>query len=270
MKYEPSNIYCVDAYEAIKEIPDKSIDLIYTDVPYDQEGNGGSGCLGEKKRDYHAEYEKVSKNTQASRVYKSTAKYIDGIKEISFGIDYSILDEFVRVLKKINLYIWCSKRQIPPLLDYFVLQPQSSGGRKPCRFEILTWHKTNPIPTCNGKYLSDTEYCLLFREEGAPKIGGTMATKGKYYISSLNVADKSRYGHSTIKPLEFVSNHILNSTSEGDLVLDTFCGSGTTCVACKNLNRRYIGFEINERWAKVAQGRLNNQLANGQMTLFTM
>ena len=48
------------------------------------------------------------------------------------------------------------------------------------------------------------------------------------------------------------------------------CGSGTTCVACKNTNRRYIGIELNPKWHKIAVDRLNNIQANGQQTLFTM
>lgn len=47
-------------------------------------------------------------------------------------------------------------------------------------------------------------------------------------------------------------------------------GSGTTCVACKNTNRRYIGIELNPKWHKVAVDRLNNVQADGQQTLFTM
>ena len=256
-----NKITCGDCYELIKELPDKSVQLIYTDIPYDLEDNGGGGSFGEKNRNYHYEYEAVSVNTNASRVYKSTMKSIDNIKEIAFGIDYSILDEFCRVCENIYVYIWCSKKQILPLMQYFV-------GEKKCRFEILTWHKTNPIPTCNGKYLSDTEYCLLFREDGKTKIGGDMSTKSKYYISSINKRDKDMFEHSTIKPYNFVKNHIINSTNEGDIVLDCFAGSGTVPAVCKELNRNFVAFEINEKWCKVANDRLNNIDTHGQISLF--
>lgn len=266
-EFETNEVYNVDCYEAIKKLPDKSVDLIYTDIPYDVEGNGGGGCFGEKKRDYHAEYEAVCVNSSAtgggvSRIWRATAKYFDGIKELAFGIDYSILDEFCRVCKAIYVYIWCSKAQILPLMEYFV-------GEKGCRFEILTWHKTNPIPTCNGKYLSDTEYCLMFRDNGKTRIGGDMATKNKYFLSPINVSDKNKFEHPTIKPLRFVENHIINSTNEGDIVFDPFLGSGTTAVAAQNLGRQYIGFEINPKYCKIAKNRLNNINASGQMSLFT-
>ncbi len=263
MTYEPNNIYLADCYEAIKDIPDKSIDLVYCDIPYDIENNGGGGCFGEKKRDYHKEYEQICTNTQSTDKAKSIMKSMTNLDNISYGIDFSILDEFVRVCKAIYCYIWCSKLQILPLMEYFV-------GKHDCRFELLTWHKSNPIPTCNGKYLSDTEYCLMFREEGKTKIGGTFETKSKYYISPTNKTDKDRFEHSTIKPLKFVQDHIFNSTEVGDIVLDCFSGSGTSLVAAKNLGRRYIGFEIDERWYKIAKDRLNNITASGQTSMFTM
>ena len=249
MKYEANNIYNVDCYEAIKDIPDKSIDLVYIDIPYDLEGNGGGGAFGSKKRDYHNEYEKVSKNTNASALSIRKANNNNNISDIAFGIDYSILDELCRVMKRIYIYIWCSKKQIPPLLNYFL--------DKGCFWDLFVWHKTNPIPTCNNKYLSDTEYCLIFREDGTSVNYGTYETKSKYYISEINKKDKDLYDHPTIKPLEMVKNHIINSTQENDVVLDCFMGSGTTCVACKELGRKYIGFEINPTYYNIALDRLN-------------
>lgn len=261
MTYEPNNIYCVDCYEAIKDVPDKSVDLIYTDIPYDFEGNGGGGCFGEKKRDYHKEYETVAQRIVDNTIDKRKRKSTNDTSEIAYGIDYAILDEFCRVLKQINVYIWCSKKQMLPIMRYFIEE-------KGCLFDLFVWHKTNPIPTCNNTYLSDTEYCLYFREKNTG-VGGSVETKSKYYISPTNKRDKDKFEHSTIKPLPFVQNHILNSTNENDIVLDPFIGSGTTAVACKNLGRQYIGFEINPKWHKIAVDRLNNIQANGQLTFFT-
>ena len=91
-------------------------------------------------------------------------------------------------------------------------------------------------------------------------MGGTMETLKKWYVSPANVNDKKLYNHPTIKPLGAVKNHIINSTKENDIVLDCFCGSGTTCVVCKETGRRYIGMEINkEYWIIDSQDHSDNQ-----------
>ena len=76
------------------------------------------------------------------------------------------------------------------------------------------------------------------------------------YISPLNQKDKKKYGHPTIKPLPLVSRLIRNSSTEGQLILDPFAGSGTTLVAAKMLNRNYIGFEIEPKWCDLANQRI--------------
>lgn len=141
------------------------------------------------------------------------------------------------------------KKQIIPLLDYFV-------KKKKCNWNLLCWHKTNPVPACGNKYLTDTEFILFFREKGV-KISGEFKTKFTYYVTPLNQSDKKQYGHPTIKPLEIVQNLILNSSNESDIILDPFLGSGTTAVAAVNANRHYIGFELDENYFDIACKRLD-------------
>lgn len=116
---------------------------------------------------------------------------------------------------------------------------------------------------------------MIFREDGTNVNYGTYETKSKYYISTINKKDKDLYNHPTIKPLECVKNHILNSTQENDVVLDCFMGSGTTGVACKELNRDFIGFEINPDYYNIAVDRINNisqkereKMNKGQISIF--
>lgn len=122
--------------------------------------------------------------------------------------------------------------------------------------EILCWCKTNPTPLTNNVWLPDIEYCLMFRAKGC-NLYGDYASKSKFYVSPINKNDKDLFGHPTIKPLEFVKNHIINSTQPNDIVLDCFLGSGTTAVACKETGRQYIGFEISEKYFNIAKDRLN-------------
>lgn len=221
---ETNIIYNSDCLKGLKILPDKSVDLVVTDPPYDIEISG-AGIYKQKDKQY--------------------VKELNGIKD---GFDSKILDELCRVMKKINIYIWCSQKQILPLLDYFVKD-------KKCNYNIITWHKTNPVPACGNKYLTDTEYCLFFREKGV-KIYGEFKTKFTYYVTPLNQKDKKEWGHPTIKPLNIIENLINNSSKEGDIVLDPFMGSGTTALAAKNLNRMYLGYELNEEYYKVCLERL--------------
>mgnify|MGYP003550919772 CR=1 FL=1 len=56
----------------------------------------------------------------------------------------------------------------------------------------------------------------------------------------------------------------------GGVILDPFAGSGTTCVAAKNIGLKYLGFEKDPKWAKIAQDRLNNIASCGQISIFTI
>ena len=236
-KYEINNIYCGDSYKAIKELPDKCIDLIVTDPPYELETEG----------------------SKENSISKTFANCNNQLKAISNGIDASILDEFMRVMKKPNIYIWCNKKQIPMYLDYFVTKHN-------CSFEIMVWCKTNPTPLCGGNYLIDKEFCLYFRN--GVKLNTTFDTAFTYWIEKKNKYDKDNFEHPTIKPLHIIKDLIKNSSNKNELVADFFMGSGTTCVACKDSGRNYIGFEIEKKWCDIAKGRLENIDANGQTSMF--
>lgn len=232
-----NKITCGDCYELIKELPDKSVDCIYTDVPYLYDSGGLS-----------------DQNPLDFRIAKKQQE----LAFISNGIDYTILDEFARVSRKVNIFIWCSKMQLLDLMNW--------GGHY--NTDLLVWCKTNPQPSVNNTWLPDLEYCLYFREKGVPLNDG-YENKSKWYTSAINKRDKDIFEHPTIKPLPLVKRHLLHATQPNDIVLDCFMGSGTTAVACKEIGRQFIGFEISEKWCKVANDRLNNIDANGQISLFS-
>lgn len=221
-------LYLGDCMDIMKTIEDKSIDLVITDPPYKIETSGG-GLY-----------------TQADKQY---VKELNSMKD---GFSEDVLDELCRIMKKINIYFFCSQKQIIPLLDYFV-------KKKKCNWNLLTWHKTNPVPACGNKYLTDTEFILFFREKGV-KVYGSYNTKFTYYVTPLNQKDKKKYGHPTIKPQEILLNLVTNSSQEGDTVCDPFMGSGSTGVACKSLNRDFIGIEVDNNWYQIAQNRINEEI----------
>lgn len=272
MKFEDmvNKIIKGNCYELIKNIPDKSIDLIVTDPPYEYT-TGGCGknqtgeykALFDRKNKNRADLKKFTDkglNDGQVRVWADKEKPRNELKHISSGFNYELLEELDRIMKKINIYIWCSKHQVEPLLKHYL--------DKDCNIEILTWHKTNPLPTMNNTYANDTEYCIFAREKGV-NLYGDYETKRKYYVTSINKEDKELYNRPTIKPLNIIKNLIINSSLENEIVLDCFCGSGTTCVAAKELNRKYIGFEIDDEYYKIASNRINGITANGQTSIFT-
>ena len=268
MKIEPNNIYCGDCYELIKLMPDKCVDLVITDPPYEfVMGGKGHSELGGRKYNNKGEIYALDTDITKKNIgtgYTSGGGCLEQTSFISKGFDNSILDELCRVMKKINIYVWCNKNQLRQIIDYF--------DDKGCFIDLLTWNKTNPIPTCNNTYLSDIEYCVFAREQGV-KVYGSVETKHKWFTSACNVDDKEKYNHPTIKPLERIKQFIINSIDERErersVVLDTFLGSGTTCVAAKELGCQYIGFELNPTFYQIAMDRLNGIDQKGQMDLFT-
>ena len=76
-------------------------------------------------------------------------------------------------------------------------------------------------------------------------------------VLNSNFGNNEQGKHPTQKPLDLMRALIELTTIKSQVVLDPFCGSGSTLVAAKSLERKYIGFEINEEYAKIAQERLN-------------
>jgi len=244
---ELNKIHLGDAYELIKQVPDKSVDLVYTDIPYlIVDGGKGAGFL---------------KNPTRNALYEKT------IGKFANGIDMTLLDELCRVMKKINIFIWCSQEQIFEIMKYFKDKEQKEGIKIACN--PLVWCKTNPKPFCNNTWLPDIEYCLYFREAGV-KLNDGVKLKSRWYMSKTNKADKEDYIHPTIKPLDLVCRHIKHACPQTPdaVVLDPFMGSGTTAVACIELGLNYLGFEIDEKYWKIAIDRTQGIDAKGQMSLF--
>ena len=131
--------------------------------------------------------------------------------------------------------------------------------------DLLVWCKSNPTPQTNNVWLPDLEYCVHIREKGVPLNDG-YEYKSKWYTSPANKNDKDLFAHPTIKPLPLVKRHLQHATQPNDIVLDCFIGSGTTAVACKETGRQFIGFEIEPKWHKVANDRLDGITASGQMS----
>lgn len=244
---KPDTIVEGDAYELIKQIPDRSVDLIVTDPPYDIKGiHSRSGIFKHRNLTYADELEK---------------------SKLGEGVSLKILPELLRVMKKCNIYLWCNKEQIYDYLDFFTRKHNFN-------FEMIVWAKSNVPPFTGAHYLKDKEYCLYFWETGV-KLSISYKTGKTVYIGKVNTKDKKMYKHPTIKPQPIIENLIRNSGGENSIVLDPFCGSGTTCAAAKRLGSHYLGFEISHEYWKIATDRVNGITADerkkideGQLKLF--
>lgn len=180
---EINTIHLGDSYKLIKEIPDKSVDLIVTDPPYQLDSLTGGGMLKEK---------------QIQNLMTEL-----GDKQLDIGISEEILDDFMRVMKKPNIYIWMNLKQLYFYLNYFV-------GKHKCNWNLIVWQKSNAMPLCGGKYLNDCEYCAYFYK--GVKLNTRYKTAKTVYIKEINVEDKKQFGHPTIKPLDIIRNLIENSS----------------------------------------------------------
>ncbi len=227
-----NKIYNEDCIKGIKRIPDDYIDLVIIDPPYLINNHNTTSCndLSDEINKYNAELFKHN---------------------LTKGYNTKILDELIRVMKKINIYIFCNCEQIPFYITYFVIN-------KKCKMDILIWNKTNAMPLFNNKYLTDKEYCLYFRKGGYCQPSNYEDAKTVFY-SPINIKDKTKWKHPTIKPEELIRKLIRNSSKENDIVLDCFLGSGTTAVCCLKENRNYIGFEINKEFYETCLKRIKEE-----------
>lgn len=202
-----------ECLEVMRKLPDKCVDLILTDPPYELELHGGSGMGAFCDR-------KLIK-----------LKHIDFI---SSGFNYdTVFNEFIRLCKKVNLYIFCSNAQISKIMTWF----ESKGYL----VTLLVWHKTNAIPLINKKYQSNAEFIVCVREQGATFNNLPVAESTKVFTKPFPQG-KCRI-HPTQKPLDLIETLIKRKSNEGDLILDPFSGSGVTAIAAHNQKRNFICIE---------------------------
>lgn len=217
---ELNKIYNTDCLEFMRSMPDSCVDLVVTDPPYEIHTKGGG--LGRRP------------------VYENGA-----LGKISQGFDAeATLEQVARICKKINIFIFCSTKQKPRIMNW--------GYERGCNIAELAWYKPNAAPFTNNTFKSDLENIIYIREKG-------VKIKGISRLFTHNCG-KSKYGHPTEKPLEIIEKLILTASSEGDLIFDPFMGSGTTAAACKELNRNFIGCEIEAKYCEIAEKRLRKTI----------
>lgn len=151
------------------------------------------------------------------------------------------LNEIVRVCRG-SVYIFCGHEQISQIFNKLNAHKFST--------RLMVWEKTNPSPM-NGEYiwLSGIEPCVYGKRASATYNGFCQNTV-------LRCDSEKQTIHPTQKPIDLFAKLVRTSSNPGDIVLDTFSGSGTTAVVCYRLKRKFICVEKDkEFWAK-SQERL--------------
>ena len=264
------DIHNDDGINFLSTIENNSIDLVLTDPPYITSSETGMGNLHKQIQENKANGKEFVKSEEDWDKVKD--KFI-GKKKMTeetmkqnfmkfgtiFGAKYSVqteygewdtsftmekLDEFIgeyykKLRKGGTMIIFFDIWKITPLKDLM-----EKHKFKQIRF--IEWIKTNPQPL-NSKinYLTNSrEIALLGVKGGKP----TFNSKYDNAIYSYPIQGGKKRFHPTQKSLLLFEDLIKKHSNEGDLVLDTFLGSGTTAIACKNTNRRFKGCEVSKEY----------------------
>lgn len=209
-----------NCFDYLKTVPDKSVDLVLIDPPYEvsRDTNFQSG-------------EAKGNDTDRFRVSMNFGDWDNNFT----GLDL-VIKECHRLLKDGGTLIcFYDLWKLTTLKEYFEL-----ANFKQLRF--IEWVKTNPVPL-NSKtnYLTNSrEIAVVGVKKGKPTFNSEY-DNGIYKYPICH--DKGRF-HPTQKPVALLEDLILKHSNENDTVLDCFAGSGSTAVAAHNTNRNFIGCEL--------------------------
>jgi len=199
----------------------EKVDAIITDPPYLIHAGKGGGAFGNRLH------------------LVDTGGFTDD------GVSYDFLAAFE------NWFVFCSRLQLPELLEI---------ATKKQRWNLITWAKPNPVPTCNNKYLPDVEYVI--HGFGKGKLHGEMKDKQSFFLES---SGHKITPHPNEKPILLMEKLIRLGSLTEQKILDPFMGSGTTGVAAIQLGRKFIGIEREPKYFDIACERIEQAVAQGQL-----
>jgi len=236
--------------EAVNFFPNSFVDLLFLDPPYNLT-------------------KKFNTDTFRATSHNEYAEWMD-----------AWLSKLVRVLKPTaSIYIcgdWRSSRAIQEIAEkYFIVRNRITWEREKGRGAKANWKNASEdiwFCTMSEKFTFNLDAVKLKRKviapyttNGKPKdwkksdAGNFRLTHPSNLWSDLTVPFWSmpeNTEHPTQKPEKLLAKIILASTNAGDVVLDPFLGSGTTSVVAKKLQRKYVGIEIDEKFASISEKRL--------------
>ena len=247
-----SKLYKGDCLEAMKTIADKSVDAIITDPPY-----GTTSCKWDSVIDFKLMWE------QLNRIIKPNgAIVLFGTQPFTSALIMSNIKSFKYE------WVWFKNMGGNPLNAKKTPMKQHEN--------ILVFGKGrtnyNPIKEERAKSGLDRVRSSAiiggnFKDDAV--YGKTNVIKTKYddlrYPKTVQKFNVQRGLHPTQKPVTLMEYLIKTYTNENETVLDFTMGSGTTGVASKNLNRKFIGIEQDEKYFKIASERINKKETQKQL-----
>jgi site-specific DNA-methyltransferase (adenine-specific) len=226
-----------DCLERMKEIPDGSVDMILTDPPY-----GTTACKWDSIIPLEPMWKQLKRVIKPNRAIVMTA---------SQPFTTTLISSNMKMFK--YCWVWDKKKggniQLLKWQPYKVHEDVVVFSSGPVKYyPIKTKQKER-----TGKTYSAGE------ANGIPNYGDLRTYNDKYPKSIIEISNANQRGkvHKTQKPVALMEYLIKTYTNEGETVLDFCLGSGTTGVACKKLNRNFIGIELDEKYFKIAQDRIS-------------
>lgn len=234
-------IYFDDCFNIFDKIDDKSIKLIITDPPYLHNKGGGKthGTEGKSK-------------IANSKMYNFDSPMMKSMSSFGEHEINKMLDEFKRICIKLNAFIFCNDTQIPYYLNWCLKNKK--------KWTILTWEK--PLSILNrNRYSQNLEYIVRVYDNGTGlnKIDLDKCPEKKEYYSKnrkMNQPKGKNKFHPVQKPYEYIKGIVELNSDFSDIIFDPFMGSGEVGVVCRDLNRKFIGVEIEKEYFDVAKKRL--------------
>ena len=241
-------IYNADMKDILPNIPDGSIDILWTDPPYGHNNNNGDLINNRES----ALGQKISHGSQnAARPIAN-----DGMEDMRSVVDFA-LTEAARILKKDCCCCCCCGGGGPSPTFAWVANRMDEKGLS--FFHAVVWDKGGL--GMGWRYRRNYEMVMVAHRKGGKlkwEFEGHGAETAN--VVRINKIIPSKYDHPTPKPVELITHFLRLHGKRGDVVLDPFMGAGPVAEACKNLGMRFIGIELDREWCDLAVKRLRQEV----------
>ena len=238
-----------DCLELMKEIPDKSIDMVLCDLPYQETGN------------------KWDKFVNLEQLFNEYRRIIKDDGCIALNGTFKFGTHLMNIAPDLYKYEWVWEKDNGTNAPNVNLQPfrvheyififgkgrVTNGNRIPMKYY--------PQKT-KGKPYKQKSGRMSENWKGGLNNIITDNKDGLRHPKTIQKFNRDRGYHPTQKPVALLEYLIKTYTNEGDTVLDNCMGSGSTGVACVNTNRNFIGYELNEKYFEIAEKRINETMCN--------